>query len=380
MVQLQHGPLYHTPDAPLPGDWSRACIRAYKAAMRRLVLITAMVALVSCSKDKSPTTPPPAATPATTEPAPTPEDEAAAAKKAEDDKAAAELQKKLDEALARAQAEADTVKARWTPEAIAAFEKMRDKKHKTGKARLKAVLASKHRAPGNAERDKHRHPAETLAFFGLEPGMQVFEVGQGAGWYTEILAPYLAQGGQLWLAGYDAASTDPQTKHGAQRMELFLTAPGPLYAGVETLPQGPRGEPLNLGPADSLDMVLVVRMFHNVERFALWDAYMPSIHAALKEGAVLGVVQHRAAADADLAASAEKGYLPEAWLIAKIEGYGFKLDKKSEINANKKDTRDYDKGVWALPPSLANGDTDRAKYVAIGESDRSTLKFVKVAK
>ena len=165
----------------------------------------------------------------------------------------------------------------------------------------------------------------------------------------------------------------------AKANELWLTAPGPLYENVESLPQPERGQPPNLGPAGNLDMVLVIRMFHNIERGGSWDVLMPAIHTSLKDGGVLAVVQHRAAEGADPTQTAAKGYLPEAWLIEKIEGYGFKLDKKSEINANPKDTKDYEQGVWTLPPVLAEGETDKDKYVEIGESDRSTLKFKKVA-
>ncbi len=346
--------------------------------MRRLALLTATLALLACDKDTGPTNPPAATPPATT--ALTPEEEAAAAEKAEADKKAAEAQAQLDAAIAKAETEAEEVKARWTPEITTAFEAMVAKKYARPDSRMKAILKSSHRAPGNVDRDKYRHPDKTLKFFGLKPTMKVFEVGQGAGWYTEILAPFLAAGGQLYLAGADPASEDPGEKANAKMAELFLTAPGPLYAGVETIPQGASGEPMNLGSDGGMDMVLVIRMFHNVERFDLWDAWMSGIHNGLKDGGVLAVVQHRAAADADPKESAAKGYLPEKWLIEKIESYGFKLAAKSEINANPKDTRDYENGVWTLPPRLAEGDTDKDKYLAIGESDRSTLRFVKVAK
>lgn len=355
--------------------------------MRRLALILASVALMSCNKDTSPTTAPSdsAPTPAVDAPtdetaATTPEEDEAAKKKAEEEAAAKKMKEQIAQRLERSAKKAEEVKARWTPEVVAAFQKMRDKKYRNDKSRLKAVLASPHRAPGNADRDGARHPAETLAFFGLKRDMKVFEVGQGAGWYTEVLAPYLAKKGKFFLAGYDPKSEDPQMQFGAKSMEYFLTAPAPLYDNVETVMQGMSGEPMNLGPAGSLDMVLVARMFHNVERFDLWDRYMQPIHGALADGGVLAVVQHRAAEGADVKESAPKGYLPEKWLIEKIESYGFKLDKKSEINANAKDTKDYAKGVWTLPPSMAEGDTDKAKYQAIGESDRSTLRFVKVAK
>jgi predicted methyltransferase len=127
-------------------------------------------------------------------------------------------------------------------------------------------------------------------------------------------------------------------------------------------------------------MVLVFRMLHNYHRAKLWDKIMPAIHAALKDGGVLAVEQHRAAKGAEADATAEKGYLPQAFVVEKIESYGFKLQKSSEMNANPKDTKDYPEGVWTLPPTLALGEKDKAKYEAIGESDRMTLRFVKVTK
>lgn len=361
----------------------------YKPAMRRLALFFATLAAVSCNKDTELTNAPGTAAPAAvvtpetaapTEAAPTPEEEAATKKKAEDEAAAKKMEAHLAARLKQAEENAGEAKARWTPDVVAAFVKARDKKYGSDKARLKAVLNGDWRAPGNADRDKFRHPEKTLAFFGLKSDMSVFEIGQGAGWYTEVLAPFLAKKGKFFLAGYDANSEDPQAQFGAKSMEHFINGPAPLYANVETVTQGPSGSPMNLGPEGSLDMVVVIRMFHNVERFDLWDRYMPPAHAALKDGAVLAVVQHRAVEGADPKQSAQKGYLPQQWLIEKIEGYGFKLDKKSEINANPKDTKDYAKGVWTLPPSLAAGDTDKAKYEAIGESDRMTLRFVKVKK
>jgi predicted methyltransferase len=108
------------------------------------------------------------------------------------------------------------------------------------------------------------------------------------------------------------------------------------------------------------------------------DAWLSTLHTALKPGGTLGIVQHRSNPGADPVASAKSGYLPEAWVVTTIEAAGFKLSAKSEINANPKDTKDYQEGVWALPPTLRLKDKDRLKYVSIGESDRMTLRFVKV--
>ncbi len=343
--------------------------------MRRYVGLLGALALtagLSCTKNDPAPTPPVSGDAATTEPADAP---AAATTVKTDD-----LPKQLADALTQAKTRADEIAARWTPEMQAGFAELTGKDHGSTEAALTAILASPHRSPGNADRDAFRRPLETLSFMGLTPQMKVFEYGQGAGWYTELLAPLLARDGTLYLPGYDGSAEDPQLRYGARATELFMTAPGNLYQNVELVQQTQLFGAPNFGPADSLDMILVFRMMHNVHRFGMWDSLMPAAHAALKPGGVLAVVQHRAADDAKPDDSAPQGYMPEPWLVEKINGYGFTLDARSDLNANPKDTKDHPGGVWTLPPSLQKGDEDRDKYVAIGESDRSTLKFVKVAK
>lgn len=335
--------------------------------LTRLLGATALAAGLSCTKDPPPPTPPGDEPPAT-DPSP--------AGDAEGD----ELPPRFAAEIRRQEARAKEIGARWTPELRAGVKALVDAKHASPEAALKAILASPHRAPGNAERDRFRHPLETLTFFGIRQDMEVFEYAQGTGWYTEILAPLLAREGTLYLTGYDATSTDPRQRFGVRSTELFLGAPGNLYEQVKTVTQKDLEGPPVLGEPESLDMVLVIRMMHNVHRFGMWDSLLPAAHAALRPGGVLGVVQHRAHPGADPDESAKQGYLPEKWLVERIEGYGFKLEASSEVNANPKDTKDYDKGVWTLPPTYELGEQDRAKYEAIGESDRSTLRFVKVAK
>jgi len=302
---------------------------------------------------------------------------------AEDEAAAqqAEAQRKMAERLAELEKDAEEKKARWTPERTAEADELMSRTHRNLGAALSKVLPSKVRTEGNAERDAHRHPMKTLKFFGLTPKMRVFEVGQGGGWYTEILAPVLAKDGQLYLAGYDADADEPTAQLSARRAELFVEAGGPLYSNIElvTQPTDPKAA-ANYGPEDSLDMILVIRMLHNFHRAGLWDQTMPAAFAALRPGGVLAVVQHRAPEGADPDETAAKGYLAQDFLIEKIESYGFELAAKSEINANPKDTKDYEKGVWTLPPVLAEADADRETYLEIGESDRATLKFVKPKK
>ncbi|MEM7151706.1 MAG: methyltransferase [Myxococcota bacterium] len=337
-------------------------------SMRPLAIL-ALGAALSCSKNTPEPTAPSDATPATTDPA-----EPAA------ERPDLDLPPQLQARLDQSEAKSKEIAARWTPEMVEAMATLTGTPFADADAALDAVLASSHRTPGNADRDVYRHPKETLKFFGFRPDMKVFEYAQGGGWYTEILAPALANQGQLKLAGYDASSEDPSHRYGARAMELFIESPGNLYEKVELVTQGELTGPPVLGEPDSLDMVMVVRMFHNIERAGMWDGLMPAIHTALAPGGVLGVVQHRAADDADPTKTAPQGYLPEPWLVKKVESYGFRLEARSDINANPKDTKDYEKGVWTLPPTLALGDKDKDTYLGIGESDRSTLKFVKVAK
>jgi predicted methyltransferase len=343
--------------------------RARRPSRARLRFLgaAALVASLACTKDPAPSSPPT-------------DDTSARPPAADEAGAGEELPPRFAAEIRRQEARAKEISARWTPKLRAQVQTLVDTEYPSPDAALRAILASPHRAPGNAERDQYRHPRETLLFFDIRQDMQVFEYAQGAGWYTEILAPLLARRGKLWLTGYDGTSPDPRQRFGARSIELFLTAPGNLYERVGTVTQTDLDGPPVLGAPDSLDMVLVIRMMHNVHRFGMWDALLPAIHSALRPGGVLGVVQHRADPGADPDQSAAQGYLPEAWLVERIESYGFRLEASSEVNANPRDTKDYEKGVWTLPPTYELGDQDRAKYEAIGESDRSTLKLVKVAK
>jgi predicted methyltransferase len=344
---------------------------------RTFVLLLAAAAAVSCDKDPAPAIPPPAASD-TRQPDADADEGAPEGEVAKADDAKAKQEKELADTLAKIEERAKQRSARWTPELEGKVTKLSSKDWKSTKQGLKTILASEHREPGNAERDEFRHPIQMLTFFGLEPNMKVFEMGQGAGWWTELLAPLLAKKGKLYLAGADPDSQDPQQQVRRRAAELFISSSGNLYEKVEMLPQP--GGVLSLGEPGSLDMVLVFRMLHNYHRAKLWDKVMPAIHAGLKDGGVLAVEQHRANKGADPDVTAEQGYLAQEWVVEKIESYGFELDKSSEMNANPKDTKDHPEGVWTLPPVLALGDKDKEKYVAIGESDRMTLRFVKAKK
>ncbi|MFG6442153.1 class I SAM-dependent methyltransferase [Roseateles sp. LKC17W] len=242
---------------------------------------------------------------------------------------------------------------------------------------LKAAVAADHRSVGNVARDAWRHPYETLNFFGIKPTDTVVELAPGGGgWYTEILAPYLRDAGQLIAAADDPASSSQYAQRSAARFKAKMDSLG-VYGKVRITVLDVAAGKLDVAPAGSADAVLTFRNVHN------WmpqgaDKTQAVFHAAfkaLKPGGVLGVVEHRLPATRPQDPKAASGYVQEAVVIKFAEAAGFKLAARSEINANPKDTADHENGVWTLPP--VNNNKDRARYAAIGESDRMTLKFVK---
>jgi len=321
----------------------------------------------------------PAEKPATPDPA------AAAPDKEATDKAAAAAEQKRKDAeeaaadLRKAQEESQVEIKRWTPDLHKKAAALAAKKFPSAKAALQAIVASPHRLPGNSKRDRYRHPVETLTFFGIQPSMTVVEVGSGGGWYTELLAPLLTREGKLVAMTFDPkGSLDSERTVTAMRLQMFLGKSPELFDKVSlAIVDPPRT--IELGPPGSADLAVAAREMHNWQRSGQIDAYLAAVHSVLKDGGKFGVEQHRAAPGGKAEETAEKGYLPEEWLIKKVEAAGFKLEEKSEVNANPKDTKDYEQGVWTLPPTYALGDKDKAKYTAIGESDRMTLRFVKVA-
>lgn len=244
---------------------------------------------------------------------------------------------------------------------------------------LDQILAAAHRTPESRARDVYRHPQETLQFFGIRPDMTVVEIWPGAGWYTQILAPLLKERGQLYAAHLDPSSSE----YARKTVEDFrgkLSARPDLYQKVvvTTLAAPPaRNE---IAPPGSADMVVTFRNLHNWMMFGWQREAFEAMHAALKPGGVLGVVEHRADPQRPQDPKASSGYVDEQYTVELIESVGFKLVGRSQVNANPKDTKDYEKGVWTLPPNFAAGAADRSRYAAIGESDRFTLKFVKVAR
>jgi predicted methyltransferase len=242
---------------------------------------------------------------------------------------------------------------------------------------LQAAIGGKQRSAANTLRDPARHPYETLSFFGIKPNMTVVEIYPGGGWYTEILAPYLRNDGLLITAENNPQSDDPEERRSAQPLvEKFAKNPE-IYDKVKMASFNPSG---TYAPAGSVDMILTFRNVHNwVYKYdePTLKKIFSNMYASLKPGGVLGVVEHRLPESVAQDAQASTGYVHPSFVIKLAEGAGFKLAAQSEINANPKDNANHNGGVWALPPSYANRDVDRAKYAAIGESDRMTLKFVK---
>ncbi|WP_334936152.1 class I SAM-dependent methyltransferase [Nostoc sp.] len=240
-----------------------------------------------------------------------------------------------------------------------------------GTTTLQTILTSSHRSEQNRLRDKYRHPAQTLEFFGLRPNMTVVELWPGTGWYTEILAPFLAPKGQLIVTNFAPSTSKP-----ALALQEKLAANSEVFGKVKVAQINPPNE-LTLAPKNSVDMVVTFRNIHNWVKAGYAEQVYAAAYKALKPGGILGVEEHRALRGTSLQESIKTGYMSEDGVIAAVEKAGFKLVGKSEINANPKDTKDYPGGVWTLPPTLSQGEKDRQRFLTIGESDRMTLKFIK---
>ncbi len=243
---------------------------------------------------------------------------------------------------------------------------------------LTAILAGDQRTSEERARDVYRHPKETLLFFGIRPEMSVLEVWPEPGWYTEIIAPLVREKGKYYAAVIPA---DPANKHITKRLDDYyakLASRPELYDRVVVV-SFPRdgGDAV---PPGTVDMVVTFRNIHNwMARDEAAQAFA-TMYRALKPGGVLGVVEHRGNPNLPQDPKAKSGYVNEDYAVKLIEAQGFRLVAKSEVNDNPKDTKDYEQGVWTLPPSYVLGAKDHDKYAAIGESDRFTLKFVKPRK
>jgi predicted methyltransferase len=230
---------------------------------------------------------------------------------------------------------------------------------------IKAAVAAPTRTPANTARDVYRHPAETLAFFGVAPGQTVVEYIPGGGWYTEILAPLMKAKGTLY-------ATQPAGK-GLDSLSAKFSADPATYGKVKLVAWPAEG----LIPDGSVDTIVTFRNIHNMVMGGTAEANFKRFFTLLKPGGVLGVEDHRLPESRDSALEKTSGYLKRSTVVALAKQAGFVLEGESEINANPKDTADWPKGVWTLPPTYDLGDVDRAKYAAIGESDRMTLRFRK---
>jgi predicted methyltransferase len=248
-------------------------------------------------------------------------------------------------------------------------------------AAIDRALAGAHRSEANRARDVFRHPKQTLEFFGLRRDMTVMEIWPGAGgWYTEVLAPVLKDKGRYIAAGWDPKSEVRFVQDGIKSYQAKLDSAPEVYGKVQvTALQMPNA--MSPVPAGSVDMVLTFRNVHNwLAREGQAPAMLKAMYDALKPGGVLGIVEHRANPDAAVDPLAKTGYVNEQFAIDLAKSVGFEYVASSEVNANPKDTKDYEQGVWTLPPTYRLGDKDREKYTAIGESDRFTMKFVKPRK
>ena len=242
---------------------------------------------------------------------------------------------------------------------------------------LQVIVDGQHRSAEHRARNQYRHPAETLAFFGIRDDMTVVEISPGGGgWYTEILAPYLRENGTLVAGNYDIDSEEKYYQRNSRVFSEKMAADPALYDKVRVAVFDPPHK-LEAAPPGSTDMVVTFRNFHNWMEDGDAEAALQGMHQMLKPGGTLGVVQHRGNPAVEQDPQADSGYVRQDYLIRLIKAAGFELVVSSEINANPKDTKDHPEGVWTLPPNFDLGEVDREKYAAIGESDRMTLKFIK---
>ncbi|MEC5387497.1 methyltransferase domain-containing protein [Uliginosibacterium sp. H3] len=239
---------------------------------------------------------------------------------------------------------------------------------------LAAQIASPHRAESNRARDAYRHPLGTLEFFGLRDDQTVVEIWPGgSAWWTEILAPYEHARGRYIAAIPPEQGASEEALKGNRSFADKLASDPARYGKVQLA----RFPAQDIVPAGSADVVLSFRNLHNWLTTNSADEAFASFYRALKHGGTLGLEDHRARLDEPADAQLKKGYVREEEAVRLAEKAGFRLVARSTVNDNPKDTKDYAEGVWTLPPTYRLKAEDRARYSAIGESDRFTLKFVK---
>ncbi len=238
---------------------------------------------------------------------------------------------------------------------------------------LSAAIASPARPAAAVARDSARHPLGELTFFGLTPTMTVVELWPGGGYWTDILGPYLAAGGHYYIAL--PAPGNAEEDAGVKRFRDRIAAEGDRLGTLHETTLG--AGHFDIAPPGSADLVLTFRNLHNW----MYDGYaedaLAACFKALKPGGILGIEEHRGRNDKPQDPKAENGYVRQDYTIALAKKAGFVFVGASEVNANPRDTKDWVDGVWTLPPTLSQGDKDRARYVAIGEADNFVLKFRK---
>lgn len=241
---------------------------------------------------------------------------------------------------------------------------------------LEEAVEASSRSEENTERDEYQHPKETLEFFKIRPDMTVVEISPGAGYFTEILAPYLARSGQYVMAIPRIPPNPPAfLLENERKLQDILLRQGEVKAKTKFIPFEPIDK-RNRTKREFADAVLVFSSVHNWVAKNETKAALKFCHDILKPGGILGVVQHRVRKGVKRVP--KSGYMYEAEVISLITKAGFRLQEKSEINANPKDTAQWPDGVWTLPPTYRLGEKDRDKYEDIGESDRMTLRFVRL--
>ena len=242
-------------------------------------------------------------------------------------------------------------------------------------AELEKWSKAEHRSAENIARNDARHPVETLTFFGVKEDMRVVEINPGGGWYMDILAPFLRAKGTYVAAINDPMSSSVRSRMALDRFMKRVADKPEVYNRLEIATFA--GNKLELGESGSADMVLTFRNVHNWMGGGFVTDSFAAFYDVLKPGGVLGVVEHRGANGSEQDPKAGSGYVNQEYLIKLAENAGFILVATSEVNANAKDDKNHDSGVWSLPPVSWKADENGGKYKSIGESDRATLKFVK---
>ena len=239
------------------------------------------------------------------------------------------------------------------------------------------AIEAEHRTTSYTQRDKYRHPKETLLFFGLNPEQSIVEITPGYGWYTEILAPLVSNKGQYSYTSLRLhEKINPYFVKLERAFKEKMEKNPDIYDQLRWVHFDPK-QP-EFAPNGPVDMILTFRNVHNWAKAGSAEAMFTGFAKALKPGGILGVVEHRAKVGTPLEKQIESGYMTEDYVVRMAKDAGFRLDAKSEINANLKDTADHPKGVWNLLPSLRGvEDDDKANIISIGESDRMTLRFIK---